>query len=190
MNFSIIDNTYFDEEKRLFSEQRLTVPRDRLKPDLSLDVTLAYRLAALYFATLERSGRPLVKVEIDAGEIQVTLRGRGAALRFGVGEAEVSQARAAIRWEIIGGWAMNADAEDGGTYAVGAEWDEARENLILFARIDRYAPSLTGLKARLPRRLLYTLTQKQTHDFFTHRFLTQAARELTQAKIGRDAGNA
>jgi len=180
VDFPITDTTRFDDNKRLFSEQRLNIPRNRLKPDFSLDTTLAYHLTAQYFTVLERSSRPLVKVEVDQQGIQVNVRGTGTALRFGVGEPEVTETRAAIHWPIIGGRALARDADNGGTYTIGAEWDERRENLILFSRVENYPPTITGLNAPPLRRVLYALTQKPSHRFFTHRFLTEAARDLTQ----------
>ncbi|HLF27871.1 MAG TPA: hypothetical protein VJG32_16175 [Anaerolineae bacterium] len=177
---NITDTTRFDERKRLYSAQRLSLPRDQLQPELALDMTLAYRLAALYFATVERALRPLLKVEIDAGEIQLIVRGRGIALRFGVGIPEVSAARTAIRWPIIGGWALDGSADDGGAYTVGAEWDEPRQNLTLFTCVEGYPSSIAGANAPPLRRLLYALTQGSSHKFYTRRFLSEAARELAR----------
>src|SRR3990172_2205655 len=117
--FPITGTTRFDDHNRLPPEQRLPLPRDRLKPGLSLDTTLAYRLAALYFTTLERSIRPLIRVEVDQDGIQVITRGRGMALHFGVGALELDESRTAIRWPIRGGWALDGSVPDGGTFSVG-----------------------------------------------------------------------
>lgn len=185
MKFPISDDAYFDENNRLFSEQRLSIPRERLAPEVAVDITLAYRLAAEYFAILERAWGPLIDVQIDAGQIDVITRGQGLTLRFGVGVPDVSdtpRGRAAIGWPIIGGQALDKSADDGGIFTIGAEWDEARANLTVFSRVEGYRPSITGRDASPLRRFLYGLTQKRAHHFFTHRFLQEAARELTRTE--------
>jgi hypothetical protein len=182
VTYPITDDTHFDENNCLFSEQRLSIPRERLAPEVRLDTTLAYRLAAEYFAILERAWGPLIDVQIDAGEIDVVTRGRGLTLRFGVGVPEVSETRAAIRWPIVGGQALDKSADEGGTFTIGAEWDAPRANLIVFSRVENYPPSLTGRHAPRLRRFIYGLTQQRAHHFFTHRFLEEAARELTQTE--------
>jgi hypothetical protein len=91
----------------------------------------------------------------------------------------VTERRAAIRWPIVGGRMLAPNADSGGTYTIGAEWDEPRQNFSLFTRVENYPPALTGLQAPPLRRLLYFFTQRQSHRFFTHRFLQEAAREFT-----------
>lgn len=181
VNFPINDTFRFDENHRLFAEQRLSLAHNQLRPDVALDTTLAYRLAAQYFAVLERASRPMIKVEVDQQGIQVNVRGFGTTLRFGVGEPDVSERRAAIGWSIVGGRMLAANADSGGTYTIGAEWDEPRQNFSLFTRVENYPPALTGLHAPPLRRLLYFFTQRQSHRFFTHRFLQEAAREFIHA---------
>jgi hypothetical protein len=179
MSTPIIDTTRFDDDKRIFSEQRIRIPRDRLKPDVALDTTLVYRLAALYFATVEHAVGPMFNVDVTQDGIDIILRGRGVALRFGVGDPHVGETNAMICWSIIGGWALNRAAGGGGTFSIGAEWDTARENLDLFTRVEDYPSSIAG-QAQPLRRMLYALTQKPAHTFFTHRFLAEAERELTK----------
>jgi len=171
VDFAIVDTTHFDNKNRVFSEQRLTIPREQLSPDVTLDTTLAYRLAALYFALLERAWGPVINVEIDAGEIHLATPGRGVTLSFGVGVPDVSETCAAIRWPIIGGRALDKGTDDGGTFSVGAEWDEARANLTVFSRIEGYPPSLP--------RWAYSLMQQRVHKFFTHRFLKETVLKLS-----------
>ncbi len=47
MNFPIHDTVRFDAGTPVFREQRVNLPRDRLKPDVTLGTTLVYPLAAL-----------------------------------------------------------------------------------------------------------------------------------------------
>ena len=178
MDFAITDNTRFDANKRLDSDQRVSIPCDRLTSEVTLNTTLVYRLAALYFATLERSVGALIKVNVDRQGIELIVRGRRAALRFGTGIPEITPSRAAIGWPITGGWALDGSADGRGTFHIGAEWDDVRENLSLFTRVENYTPSLTGPKASPLRGLAYSLTQRKLHKLFTHRFLAEATREL------------
>lgn len=180
VDFLITDATRFDERNRVTSEQRVSLPRDRLSPDVALDTTLVYRLAALYFTTLERSIPSMIKVDVDAQGIQIVVRGSGVALRFGVGEPETTGTHAAIHWPIIGGWALDNSADNGGTYTIGAEWDEAQANLVVFTRVEGYPSAVAGSGASPLRKLAYALTQRPTYTFFTNRFLAEAARELTR----------
>lgn len=180
MDFVITDDTRFDENKRLFSERRICVPRERLRPNLALDTTLCYRLAAEYLNALEQAGGLLMKVHVVSDGIEIRLRGVGLALKFGPGEPQVTEQRASICWPIIGGWALDRGVGDGGTFTVGAEWDEARQRLTIFTRIEAYPSAVAGAKAPRLRRLAYRLTQQRVHVYYTNRFLLEAAREVTE----------
>jgi hypothetical protein len=178
MKFPIDGTERFDENKRLFFEQRISIPRDMVKRGFLLDETLAYRLAALYFTVLERTSGSMARIEVERGEISVNTRGLGTWLRFGVGELELTAQRSALRLPIIGGRARARNAGYEGCYIIGAEWDEAGDHLVIFVRIENHAPSVAGLNAPWLRRVVHALTEQPVNRVMAHRFLRQAARDF------------
>lgn len=178
MKFPIDDTERFDENKRLFSEHRITIPRGMIKRGFLLDETLAYRLAALYFTVIERTSGSLAKIEVERGEISVNTRGLGTWLQLAVGELDLSARRSALRLPIIGGRARARNAGYEGCYIIGAEWNEAGDGLIIFVRVENHAPSMAGLNAPWLRRVMHAITEQPLNRAMAHRFLRQSARDF------------
>jgi hypothetical protein len=174
----------FESDGRLWSEQRIEIPRlpgtcAQWAPDRALNAAFIERLADDYFRAMRR---------MTLGIFYTVPRGAGMVMRAPIVgdvlifdhkqvECEADQAR--ISWVVVGGAMRSRRARDGGNISFEAVQDQSGETLTLIIRVEDYTTRLIDLFGRRLGIVVYHGTQGLSHKTLTLRFLREQAQQLT-----------
>jgi hypothetical protein len=155
MTFSESHVVRFEADGRLWSEQRIAIPR----PDRALDAAFIEQLADDYVRAMRA---PLV----------------GDVLVFDQRQVTYDAQRARISWEVVGGAMRSRRAPNGGLLSFEATLEQSGAVLSLIIRVEDYTTRLIDLVGRRLGIILYHATQGLSHKTLTLRFLREQARLL------------
>lgn len=146
------------------------------------------RLARTYWWYLSRISLGLIRVHYGATERAIVLLGRPLVLlRFHPPRYELTDDRAAVRWDIRDG--LLVARPDDGHLAIDVQRGPSRLAGYAHAHVEVEVANFYPRLAR-PFRWLYVNTQSRVHVLVTHGFLRHLARlELKESAIGRFAGD-
>jgi hypothetical protein len=171
----------FEADGRLWSEQRIDIPRAQWPPDRAVDAAFIERLADDYFDAMRR---------MTFGVFYTVPRGAGLAMRApGVGDVLVfdqpqvtcDDQGVRISRPVVGGVMRSRRAPAGGQIMFEATQDQAGETQTLIIRVEDYTTRLIDLFGRRLGIIVYHFTQGLSHKTLTLRFLREQARRLTGA---------
>lgn len=156
---------------------------DSIWSDLYLE-----RLARTYWWYLSRISLGLIRVHYGVAERAIVLIGRPLVLlRFHPPHYELTDDRAAVRWDIRDG--LLVARSDDGYLGIDVRRGPAREPGYAHAHIEVEVANFYPRLAR-PFRWLYVNTQSRVHVLVTHGFLRHLARlELRESAIGHFSGD-
>jgi hypothetical protein len=170
----------FEADGRLWSEQRIAIPRAQWPTDQALDAAFIDQLADDYFRAMRR---------MTLGVFYTVQRGELFAMRAPlVGDVLVFAEKCAtsdakgtrISWTVVGGAMRSRRAPDGGTISFEAAKDQAGALVTLVIRVEDYTTRLIDLFGRRLGIIVYHATQGLSHKTLTLRFLREQAQQLTR----------
>jgi hypothetical protein len=169
----------FEAAGRLWSEQRINIPRAQWPPDRSLDAVFIERLADDYFRAMRRMTFG-VFYTVQRGEV-FAMRAPvvGDVLVFDQRQVTCTAQQARISWSVVGGAMRSRLAPDGGTIAFEAAEDRSGAMVTLIIRVEDYTTRLIDLFGQRLGIIVYHFTQGLSHRTLTLRFLREQARQLT-----------
>jgi hypothetical protein len=171
----------FKSDGRLWSEQRVEIPRAQGPREQTLDAAFIERLADDYFRAMRR---------MTLGIFYTVPRGAGMAMRapivgdvlvFDQRQVVCDTNRARISWVVVGGAMRSRRARDGGNISFEAAQDPSGADLTLIIRVEDYTTRLIDLFGRRLGIIVYHGTQGLSHKTLTLRFLREQARQLTNS---------
>ena len=171
----------FETDGRLWSEQRIEIPRAKWPADRAVDTDFIEQLSGNYFRAMRR---------MTLGVFRTIPRGAGMAMRAPiVGDVLVFDQRqmvddtnsVRISWAVVGGAMRSRRAPSGGQIIFEAEQDQSGAVITLIVRVEDYTTRLIDLFGRRLGILVYHLTQGLSHQSLTLRFLREQARQLTSS---------
>ena len=166
---------------RLWSEQRVEIPRAQWPHDRALDAAFIEQLTDDYFRAMRR---------MTLGVFYTVPRGTGLAMRapivgdvlvFDHGQVTCDDHGACISWPVVGGAMRSRRAPSGGQIIFEATQDPSGETLTLIIRVEDYITRLIDLFGRRLGISVYHCTQGLSHKTLTLRFLREQARQLTNS---------
>lgn len=169
----------FEADGRLWSEQRINIPRAQWPPDRVLDAAFIEQLADDYFRAMRR---------MTLGVFRTVQRGKVLAMRtaivgdvlvFDQRQVTCDAQRARISWVVMGGALQSRRALNGGLLIFEATQDQAGAVITLILRVEDYTTRLIDLFGRRLGIIVYYATQGLSHKALTLRFLRQQAQKLT-----------
>jgi hypothetical protein len=170
----------FEADGRLWSEQRIEVPRpDQWSPDRSPDAAFIERLADDYFRAMRRMTFG-VFYTIQRGEV-FAMRAPlvGDVLVFDQRQVTCDAQRARISWQVVGGAMRSRRAANGGQITFEAAEDQSAGVITLIIRVEDYTTRLIDLFGRRLGIIVYHATQGLSHKTLTLRFLREQAAILS-----------
>jgi hypothetical protein len=171
----------FEADGRLWSEQRVMIPRAQWPTDRALDAAFIEQLADDYFRAMRR---------MTFGVFYTVQRGAVFAMRAPVvGDVLVFDQRQVmcdtqqtrISWQVVGGVMQSRRAQDGGCIIFEVAQDQSGAMVTLIIRVEDYTTRLIDLFGRRLGIIVYHLTQGLSHKTLTLRFLREQARRLTNS---------
>ena len=171
----------FEMDGRLWSEQRIEIPRAQWPPVRALDADFIEQLADDYFDAMRR---------MTFGIFYTVPRGAGLAMRApGVGDVLVfdqpqvtcDDRGARISWPVVGGVMRSHCAQDSGCIIFEVAQDQSGAMVTLIIRVEDYTTRLIDLFGRRLGIIVYHCTQGLSHKTLTLRFLREQARQLTNS---------
>jgi hypothetical protein len=171
----------FEADGRLWSEQRVEIPRAQWPPAQALDAGFIEQLADDYFKAMRR---------MTFGVFYTVPRNTGMAMRAPVvGDVLVFDHRQVVdeaegvrlSWDVVGGAMRSRRARDGGQIIFEASEELSEGKVALIIRVEDYTTRLIDLFGRRLGILVYHGTQGLSHKTLTLRFLREQARRLTGA---------
>jgi hypothetical protein len=181
MAFPELHLVRFAADGRLWSEQRVEIPRAQWPHDRALDAAFIEQLTDDYFRAMRR---------MTLGVFYTVPRGTGLAMRAPiVGDVLVFDHRqvtcddhgARINWAVVGGAMRSRRAPAGGQIIFEVVSDRPKETLTLIIRVEDYTTRLINLFGRRLGIIVYHFTQGLSHKTLTLRFLREQARQLTNS---------
>jgi hypothetical protein len=171
----------FEADGRLWSEQRVEIPRTQWLPARAVDAAFIEQWADDYFRAMRRMTFG-VFYTVQRGEV-FAMRAPlvGDVLAFDQRQVTGDAQRARISWEVVGGAMRSRRAPNGGLLIFEAAQDEAGAVLTLIIRVEDYTTRLIDLFGRRLGIIVYHATQGLSHKTLTLRFLREQARRLTGA---------
>jgi hypothetical protein len=171
----------FEMDGRLWSEQRIDIPRAQWLVDQPLDAAFIERLADDYFRAMRRMTFG-VFYTVQRGEV-FAMRAPvvGDVLVFDQRQVTCAAQQARISWSVVGGAMRSRLAPDGGTISFEAAEDRSGAMVTLIIRVEDYTTRLIDLFGRRLGIIVYHFTQGLSHKTLTLRFLREQARQLTNA---------
>jgi hypothetical protein len=165
----------FEADGRLWSEQRIEIPR----PDRSLDAAFIEQLADDYFRAM-RSMTFGIFYTVQRGEL-FAMRAPlvGDVLVFDQRQVSCDAQRARISWEVVGGAMRSRRAPNGGLLIFEAAQDQSGGVMTLIIRVEDYTTRLIDLFGRRLGIIVYHMTQGLSHKTLTLRFLREQAAILS-----------
>jgi hypothetical protein len=181
MAFHESHSVRFETDGRLWSEQRIAIPRAQWPTDQALDAAFIDQLADDYFRAMRR---------MTFGVFYTVPRGAGLAMRaplvgdvlvFDQPQVTCDDRAARISWPVVGGAMQSRRTPDRGRISFEAAQDQSGAVLTLIIRVEDYTTRLIDLFGRRLGIIVYHLTQGLSHKTLTLRFLREQARRLTGA---------
>jgi hypothetical protein len=171
----------FEADGRLWSEQRIEVPRAQWPLDHALDAAFIEQLADDYFRAMRRMTFG-VFYTVQRGEV-FAMRAPvvGDVLVFDQRQVSCDAQRARISWVVVGGAMRSRRAPYGGLLIFEAAQDQSGAVLTLIIRVEDYATRLIDLFGQRLGIIVYHGTQGLSHKTLTLRFLREQARQLTNS---------
>lgn len=164
----------FEADGRLWSEQRIQIPR----PDRSLDAVFIEQLADDYFRAMRRMTFG-VFYTVQRGEV-FAMRAPiiGDVLVFDQRHVTCDAQRARISWQVVGGAMRSRRAANGGWLIFEAAQGQSAGVITLIIRVEDYTTRVIDLFGRRLGIIVYHFTQGLSHKTLTLRFLREQARLL------------
>jgi hypothetical protein len=171
----------FEADGRLWSEQRVEIPRAQWPRELAPDGAFIEQLAADYFRAMRR---------MTLGIFYTVPRGTKTVMRAPiVGDVLVFDHRQVtcddhgvrISWAVVDGAMRSRRAPAGGQIIFEAARDPAGETLTLIIRVEDYTTRLIDLFGQRLGISVYHCTQGLSHKTLTLRFLREQAQQLTNS---------
>lgn len=171
----------FEADGRLWSEQRVEIPRAQWPPGRALDAAFIERLTDDYFCEMRR---------MTLGIFYTVPRGAGLAMRAPIvgdvlvfdGKQVTCEAdRVRLSWPVVGGAMQSRRAPDGGRIFFEAAEDRSGAVVTLIICVEDYTTRLIDLFGRRLGTLVYHATQGLSHKTLTLRFLREQAQQLTHS---------
>ena len=171
----------FEADGRLWSEQRIMIPRAQWPTDRALDAAFIEQLADDYFRAMRRMTFG-VFYTVQRGEV-FAMRAPivGDVLVFDQRQVSCDAQRARISWAVVGGVMRSRRTQDGGRIVFEATQDQSDALITLIIRVEDYTTRLIDLFGRRLGIIVYHLTQGLSHKTLTLRFLREQARQLTNS---------
>lgn len=176
----------FEADGRLWSEQRVEIPRSlgthaQWLRELTPDTAFIEQLADDYFRAMRR---------MTLGVFYTIPRGAGMAMRAPIiGDVLVFDHRrvtcdeheARISWAVVGGAMRSRSAPAVGKITFKVARDPAGETMTLIIRVEDYTTRLIDLFGRRLGIIVYHCTQGMSHKRLTLRYLREQARRLSNS---------
>jgi hypothetical protein len=171
----------FAPDGRLWSEQRVEIPRAQWPHDRALDAAFIEQLTDDYFRAMRRmTFGVFYTVALSAGMAMRALI-VGDVLVFDDRQVTCDDRGARISWGVVGGAMRSRRAPSGGQIIFEAARDPAGETLTLIIRVEDYTTRLIDLFGWRLGIVVYHCTQGLSHKTLTLRFLREQARHLTNS---------
>jgi hypothetical protein len=169
----------FEADGRLWSEQRIEIPRAQWPPDLALDAAFIEQLADDYFRAMRRMTFGIFYT-VQRGEV-FAMRAPvvGDVLVFDQRQVSCDAQRARISWQVVGGAMRSRRALNGGQITFEAAQDQSAGVITLIIRVEDYTTRLIDLFGRRLGIIVYHATQGLSHKTLTLRFLREQAAILS-----------
>jgi hypothetical protein len=174
MTFSESHVVRFEADGRLWSEQRIAIPR----PDRALDAAFIEQLADDYFRAMRRMTFGVFYTVPRGAVFAMRAPLVGDVLVFDQRQVTYDAQRARISWEVVGGAMRSRRAPNGGLLSFEATLEQSGAVLSLIIRVEDYTTRLIDLFGRRLGIILYHATQGLSHKTLTLRFLREQARLL------------
>ena len=171
----------FAPDGRLWSEQRVEIPRAHWPYDRALDAAFIEQLTDDYFRAMRR---------MTLGVFYTVPRGTGLAMRapiigdvlvFDRKQVTCDADRARLSWPVVGGVMRSRRASDGGRIFFEAAEVQSGAEVTLIICVEDYTTRLIDLFGRRLGIIVYHCTQGLSHKTLTLRFLREQARHLTNS---------
>jgi hypothetical protein len=170
----------FEADGRLWSQQRIKIPRVQWPSDRALDAAFIEQLADDYFRAMRRMTFG-VFYTVQRGEV-FAMRAPvvGDVLVFDQRQMTCDAQRVRISWVVVGGAMRSRRAPNGGLLIFEAAQDQSGAVITLIIRVEDYTTRLIDLFGRRLGIIVYHATQGLSHKTLTLRFLREQARQLAQ----------
>jgi len=171
----------FEADGRLWSEQRVEIPRAQWPTDRSVDAAFIERLADDYFDAMRRMTFGIFYTVPRPAGMAMRAPVVGDVLVFADKRSASDAKRAHISWTVVGGAMRSRRAPNGGTISFEAAEDQSDAMVTLIIRVEDYTTRLIDLFGRRPGIAVYHCTQGLSHKTLTLRFLREQSHLLTNS---------
>jgi len=181
MNFPESHVVRFEADGRLWSEQRIAIPRAMWPRDQALDAAFIEQLTDNYFRAMQRMTLGIFYTVQRGTSMVMRAPIVGDVLVFDQRQVTSDSRRASISWAVVGGAMRSRRAPAGGQITFEAAPDQSGETLALIIRVEDYTTRLIDLFGRRLGIIVYHCTQGLSHKMLTLRFLREQAQQLTHS---------
>ena len=169
----------FEADGRLWSEQRVEIPRARWSRAQTLDAAFIEQLADDYFRAMRRMTLSIFYTIPRGAEMVMRAPLVGDVLVFDQRQVVCNTNSVRISWVVVGGAMRSRRAPSGGQIIFEAAQDQTGAVITLIIRVEDYTTRLIDLFGRRLGVIVYHATQGLSHKTLTLRFLREQAWQLT-----------
>jgi hypothetical protein len=170
----------FETDGRLWSEQRIEIPRTQWPRAQALDAAFIEQLADDYFRAMRRMTFRVFYTVQRGAMFAMRAPVVGDVLVFDQRQVTCDAQRTRISWAVVGGAMRSRRARSGGQISFEAAQDQSGAVIALIIRVEDYTTRFIDLFGQRLGIIVYHTTQGLSHKTLTLRFLREQAQQLTR----------